>query len=131
MKKHAKWGVLPYRRLANGKVEFLVVSTTGGKWIFPKGNLIKRLGPAKTAQWEAFEEAGITGDIKDSLYSCKSKGKTFFFYPLKVRQLFSHWPESNFRTRKWIRPRDGKKYLSRKPLRRLMRSASSKVGKSS
>mgnify|MGYP003705810389 CR=1 FL=1 len=123
MKVTKKWGVIPYRQNSQGKVEFLIVSTAGGKWVFPKGNLIKRLGPTRTAQLEAYEEAGIAGDISPSPYTIKVGTTKFFFYPLQVSKVFKDWPESNVRARKWVRPKEAANYLRRRPFKQMLRTA--------
>lgn len=68
-----------YRR-HNGKIEFLLVRTSGGSaWTFPKGhvetNEIQQ--PWAAAQREAREEAGATGIIEQECFAsyAYSKGK--------------------------------------------------------
>jgi 8-oxo-dGTP pyrophosphatase MutT (NUDIX family) len=45
-------------------VEFLLVQTRGGRWIFPKGGVEPGLTHAQSAALEAFEEAGVHGKIE-------------------------------------------------------------------
>jgi 8-oxo-dGTP pyrophosphatase MutT (NUDIX family) len=45
-------------------VEFLLVQTRGGRWIFPKGGVEAGLTHAQSAALEAFEEAGVHGKIE-------------------------------------------------------------------
>jgi len=127
MKISKKWGVIPYRENAEGKIEFLIVSTSRGKWVFPKGNLIKRLGPSRTAQLEAYEEAGIAGSISSSPYSTRVGSTKFFFYPLKVSRIFKDWPESTFRARKWVLPKEAGLYLRRKPFKQMLKTATAEL----
>ena len=63
VKANAKWGVVPFRVLASEKVEVLIISTRQKNWSFPKGNLMKDIGPRRTALLEAYEEAGIDGNL--------------------------------------------------------------------
>ncbi|MGA7576380.1 MAG: NUDIX domain-containing protein [Terriglobales bacterium] len=51
-------------RLRRGSVEFLLVQTRGGRWIFPKGGVEPGLTHAQSAALEAFEEAGVHGRIE-------------------------------------------------------------------
>ena len=83
-----KLGVIPYRNLKCGKFEILLVTTLGGKWSLPKGNLIKRLGPTRTAQLEAYEEAGISGKIIDQPPFIRKAKQTIHLLPFQGSQGF-------------------------------------------
>lgn len=63
MANATKWGVIPYRFLEEGGVEVLLITTKSKSWGLPKGNMIRRLGPTRTAMVEAYEEAGIAGKV--------------------------------------------------------------------
>lgn len=53
-----------YRR-CGGSFEFLLVKTTSGdRWIFPKGATARRLSRSQAAEREALEEAGAVGAIE-------------------------------------------------------------------
>jgi 8-oxo-dGTP pyrophosphatase MutT (NUDIX family) len=45
-------------------IEFLLVRTRGGRWIFPKGGVERHLTHAQSAALEAYEEAGVHGRIE-------------------------------------------------------------------
>ena len=51
-------------RLRGGGIEFLLVQTRGGRWIFPKGGVEPGLTHAESAALEAFEEAGVHGRME-------------------------------------------------------------------
>ena len=53
-----------YRVRGNG-IEFLLVQTRSGRWIFPKGGVERGLTYAQSAAREAFEEAGVHGRIEE------------------------------------------------------------------
>src|SRR5882672_11498734 len=53
-----------YRARKSG-IEFLLVQTRGGRWIFPKGSAEPGLTHAQAAALEAFEEAGVHGRIEE------------------------------------------------------------------
>jgi len=53
-----------YRSSTQG-IEFLLVRTRGGRWIFPKGGVEEGLTQAQSAALEAFEEAGVHGRIEE------------------------------------------------------------------
>ncbi|MFY9904679.1 MAG: NUDIX domain-containing protein [Terriglobales bacterium] len=52
-------------RIGRCGIEFLLVQTRGGRWIFPKGGLEPRHTRAQSAALEAFEEAGVHGRIEE------------------------------------------------------------------
>jgi len=52
-------------RKRDASFEFLLVKTTSGdRWIFPKGATARRLSHSQAAKREAFEEAGAVGAIE-------------------------------------------------------------------
>lgn len=52
-------------RIGRRGLEFLLVQTRGGRWIFPKGGVERGLTHAQSAALEAFEEAGVHGRIEE------------------------------------------------------------------
>ena len=52
-------------RIRGNAIEFLLVQTRGGRWIFPKGSAEPGLTHAQAAALEAFEEAGVHGRIEE------------------------------------------------------------------
>jgi 8-oxo-dGTP pyrophosphatase MutT (NUDIX family) len=52
-------------RMAKRGIEFLLVQTRGGRWIFPKGGVERGLTYAQSAALEAFEEAGVHGWMEE------------------------------------------------------------------
>jgi 8-oxo-dGTP pyrophosphatase MutT (NUDIX family) len=56
-------------RIRGGSIEFLLVQTRKGRWIFPKGNPEPGLTHAQAAALEAFEEAGVHGRMEESSFT--------------------------------------------------------------
>jgi 8-oxo-dGTP pyrophosphatase MutT (NUDIX family) len=56
-------------RLQDGELEFLLVRTRKGRWIFPKGGVEPGLTFAESAALEAFEEAGAHGRIEEAPFT--------------------------------------------------------------
>lgn len=52
-------------RVGKRNVEFLLVQTRGGRWIFPKGGVQSGLTQAQSAALEAIEEAGVHGRMEE------------------------------------------------------------------
>jgi 8-oxo-dGTP pyrophosphatase MutT (NUDIX family) len=51
-------------RMGKRDIEFLLVQTRSGRWIFPKGGVERGLTHAQSAALEAFEEAGVHGRME-------------------------------------------------------------------
>jgi 8-oxo-dGTP pyrophosphatase MutT (NUDIX family) len=56
-------------RIRGKAIEFLLVQTRGGRWIFPKGSAEPGLSHAQAAALEAFEEAGVHGRIEEASFA--------------------------------------------------------------
>jgi 8-oxo-dGTP pyrophosphatase MutT (NUDIX family) len=52
-------------RVRKSGIEFLLIQTRGGRWIFPKGGLEPGFTHAQSAALEAFEEAGVHGRMEE------------------------------------------------------------------
>lgn len=52
-------------RIRRRGIEFLLVQTRGGRWIFPKGGVQSGLTHAQSAALEALEEAGVHGRMEE------------------------------------------------------------------
>jgi 8-oxo-dGTP pyrophosphatase MutT (NUDIX family) len=51
------------------EIEFLLVKTGKGRWIFPKGSVEPGLTHAQAAALEAFEEAGVHGRMEEASFA--------------------------------------------------------------
>jgi len=56
-------------RIRRRGIEFLLVQTRGGRWIFPKGGVEPGLTHAQSAALEAFEEAGVHGRMEETPFA--------------------------------------------------------------
>jgi 8-oxo-dGTP pyrophosphatase MutT (NUDIX family) len=66
-------------RVRGGDIEFLLVQTRKGRWIFPKGSAEPGLSHAQAAALEAFEEAGVHGRMEEASftrYVQRKRGRT-------------------------------------------------------
>jgi 8-oxo-dGTP pyrophosphatase MutT (NUDIX family) len=105
-------GVIAYRIL-DGKVQVLLVTSRDtGRWIIPKGNVDSGTTPAKAAAKEAYEEAGVKGNITSQipfglytyfkrLESGKARAARVEVYLLRVDQQLGKWPETGQRKLSW------------------------------
>ncbi|MBX3494145.1 MAG: NUDIX hydrolase, partial [Parvibaculum sp.] len=114
-------GVIPYAVVDGQVAVLLVTSRRTGRWIFPKGGLIDGLTPAEAAAREAFEEAGVEGEIESvplgAYRSFKRRGLRPLpievdLYPLRVATQHEEWPEKKQRRRHWATVAEARKLLS-------------------
>ncbi len=67
---------IPYRIEQGGLRVLLVTSRTRRRWILPKGKVAPRMLPGRSAEREAFEEAGVLGRLaKDPIGSYRHGGQ--------------------------------------------------------
>ncbi len=127
MRKHRQVGALPVRLKKKGKLEILLVTTRGGqRWMIPKGYRSKRLADERAAAREAFQEAGVKGEIHwralGEFTDHNGKGDTnrirvFRLYVLKEQ---THWREEHERRRRWVSPGKAKKLVRQAGLRKII-----------
>ena len=107
-------------RVRRRRIEFLLVQTRGGRWIFPKGSAEPGLSNAQAAALEAFEEAGVHGRIEEASFARYLRQKSPGFrgtpievststYLCKVSRL-DPAPEAN-RDPSWFSPEKAKRRL--------------------
>jgi 8-oxo-dGTP pyrophosphatase MutT (NUDIX family) len=114
-------GALPYK-VVDGRVTFLLVtSRRSGRWIVPKGSLIKDETAFRSAEIEALEEAGVEGVIDRTpigSYRTVKKGGIAShvvevdLYPLRVTKQHDSWLEKGKRHRLWVSLNKAKRLLS-------------------
>ena len=106
-------GALPYRLDPQGRPELLLVTTRGGtRWLPPKGWPSWWRSDRRAAALEAYEEAGVRGDIETQpcgdflhhknlapgrLLRCRID-----LYLLRVQVQLEEWPEKHERQRRWF-----------------------------
>lgn len=97
--------------IALHREQLCLVSSRGGQnWTLPKGCLKKGMEAWEVAGMEAWEEAGLEGRISTlptGCYRYAKQGKDWEvqLFLMEVTQVRTHWPESHWRKRKWVDPR--------------------------
>lgn len=92
-------GVIPYR-VNNGKIEILLITTRNFQhWVIPKGDIHNGMSPPASAAKEAWEEAGVIGQVDTNelgTYKYRKRGKTYQvkMYLLPVEMLSEDYPEA-------------------------------------
>ena len=105
-------GALPWRLTKGNKPEVLLVTgRRSGRWIIPKGWPMLGKSLADAAAREAFEEAGISGQVDPKPLGSFHHARRSFFgtleveilvHPLAVEKELSDWPERGERDRRWF-----------------------------
>lgn len=95
---------VPYRIGPDGPEILLVTSRNKGRWIVPKGNVERKLGPRRSAAVEAFEEAGVVGTVLPDLLGCyrHPRARLTDVFLLDVETELAAWPEDHVRRRRWV-----------------------------
>ena len=127
-----QYGVLAYRvDDQDGFQILLVTSRDTGRWVVPKGNpMLLRTG-AETAAEEAYEEAGVRGEIgPEPIGSFRYRKRTRFLlpvsaevqvFPLRVERELDEWPERHQRRRQWFSREEAAAAVAERGLKRLIR----------
>jgi 8-oxo-dGTP pyrophosphatase MutT (NUDIX family) len=107
----AQSGVIPYR-ISRGRVEIaLVTASKGRRWTIPKGHINAGLTEAESAVQEAYEEAGLLGQVEHCLlgrYWHDKRGvpRRVRVYAMAVERQLKSWPEVMLRERRWFSVED-------------------------
>ncbi len=97
-------GVLPYV-IKRGQLQVLLVtSSSGNRWIIPKGHQEPEMTQYEVAVMEAVEEGGVLGTLRPDLrLRCQmSNGRFLQLYAMKISKLLSSWPEERLRLRRLV-----------------------------
>jgi len=117
--------LIPFRSHDKGLEILLITSLRKKKWIIPKGIVEEGQTDRETALTEAFEEAGIGGNLLPDLWGCYDQEKwgglcRIKIFALEVRSLADHWPERDLRSREWFEARKAAQLLANKELKRIV-----------
>jgi 8-oxo-dGTP pyrophosphatase MutT (NUDIX family) len=118
-------------RMHRGNVEVLLItSRETGRWVLPKGWLEPELGQASAAAREAWEEAGVQGEIAAEPMGLFTYPKQLrpgveqpcvvWVHALRVSRLANRFPERQQRRRKWFRAEKAARRVVEAELRALL-----------
>jgi 8-oxo-dGTP pyrophosphatase MutT (NUDIX family) len=116
-----------------GKLHVLLVTTRGrGRWTIPKGWPKRNKDDPDLAATEAFEEAGVAGEIRrEPIGSYLYTKRLHLFswvrcqvaiYLLHVDRQFLTWPEQDSRKLLWVEPEKAAKLVRDRQLAEFLRS---------
>jgi len=103
--------VIPYRLNSGGEAEFMVIGSSKiNHWVVPKGIKDPGLSPQVSAAKEAWEEAGVRGEVSEASlghYKVNKWGAqcSVAVYAMQVSEVVAEddW-EENHRQRHWLPP---------------------------
>ncbi|WP_374411112.1 DUF47 family protein [Novosphingobium colocasiae] len=128
--------VLPYRTLGPGvdaPIQILLITSRGtGRWVVPKGGLMKGLPPHAAAAAEAEEEAGVRGaacptPLGSYRYRKRRQSGAAVWadvdvFPFAVTEELDTWDEQHQRERRWFSLGEAASAVDEDDLRALIRS---------
>jgi len=106
----------------------LVTSSNGKRWVVPKGVIDPGQTPGETALNEAWEEAGLVGELSKEpvgsyLYTKRGRTCHVVVFLLKVTEAAAEWPEKMLRRRIWLSPERAVTQIEDAGLRELIEAA--------
>lgn len=129
-KGRVQYGALPWRRGAEG-IEILLITTRATRrWIIPKGWPMDGKLPHEAAAQEAWEEAGVRGEVGAQVLGAfeydklKNDGRVkrirVDVFPLQVAEEAAAWPEATQRERRWFKQPDAATVAGEPELARIL-----------
>ena len=111
--------------MVDGHLTVLLITSRGrGKWIFPKGGQMEGKTPWESAAHEAYEEAGVEGEIEETPIGSyflpvteeRPKPVEVKMYPLLVTSQREDWKEMGQRYRHWAVLAEAKRLITHEGL---------------
>jgi len=132
-----QYGVLPWRVGRKGDLRILLVTGRGRPgWGVPGGLPVEGRAPFMSAALDAFEEAGIIGDIDprplaDYRYPRPGDDGTarrcrVTVFAMRVRGTLSHWKERGERQRRWFAAAEAADVMEHAELAGIVRQLASR-----
>jgi len=106
----------------------LVTSSSGTRWVVPKGHFEPDKTAGQIALQEAWEEAGLVGVLRPEpvgsyLYSKFNNLYHVIVFVMEVTEAAEEWPEEALRRRVWLDPAEAQARVQEKGLQELIRVA--------
>lgn len=136
--KGTQYAALCYRKRKGKGYQILLVTSRGnGRWIPPKGWPMKGKSPEIAAAQEAFEEAGVKGQVHDTALgrykyrrenanSSKLSAEAYIF-PLEVRKMAKDFKEKGQRKIRWFSPKKAAMLVREPKLKQIIRDFDPKL----
>jgi 8-oxo-dGTP pyrophosphatase MutT (NUDIX family) len=127
---------LPWRQGEAGLEVMMITSRETQRWVIPKGGRMRGLSDPEAAAQEAYEEAGVQGDLNPEpigeyhydkrLKSGALRPCRVMVYPLEVFIQLGAFPEAGQRDLRWMSPPDAAEAVDEADLAELIRGFSPK-----
>ncbi|WP_431300403.1 NUDIX hydrolase [Tabrizicola sp. BL-A-41-H6] len=125
-----QYGALCWRRNGAAVEVLLITSRETGRWVIPKGWPMTGRAPEAAAAQEAWEEAGVRGQVNPvclgrfGYMKCLTPEAVVpcavAVYGVKVDSLADKFPEAKVRTRRWFEPAEAAASVDEPELARLI-----------
>lgn len=117
--------------MSDGQV-CMVTSSSGRRWVIPKGMIDSGQTAGEAALNEAWEEAGLVGVLASEpagsyLYDKYGRTHHVIVYLMHVREMASDWPERDSRRREWVDPAEAIERTEEQGLREIIETVSRQV----
>jgi len=136
-----QYGALCWRMTRKGPRILMVTSRRSQRWVCPKGWPIKGLTPAESAAREAWEEAGVKGEVSPvgigfyryDKWVDRKRDVTLSvqMFPLRVTELTKRFPERDHRKTRWMKPKKAAKRVEEAELAKIIRKFAATLDKTS
>ena len=108
----------------NGRV-CLITTSSGKRWVVPKGRVPPGTRLRDTAVQEVWEEAGVVGRLfrrPVGQYLFRKAGRVYLVtvFRMKAEEVQSDWPERRLRQRRWVRPQKAVDLVEHTALRKIL-----------
>jgi len=118
--------VIPFRQKDEDLEILLITSLKSGKWIIPKGIIEPGMSAQDSAAIEAWEEAGLKGNVLAQLigkYEYEKWGGIcrVQVYAMRVSEILNAWPERDLRKRQWLPAKKAVKKISDDDLKTIVK----------
>jgi 8-oxo-dGTP pyrophosphatase MutT (NUDIX family) len=106
----------------------LVTSSSGRRWVVPKGQIDPGHTAGEAALVEAWEEAGLVGALAGEplgTYAYEKYGRSLLVlvFRMLVTEVRDDWPERSIRSREWVTLDEALERVDEPGLRDLLRLA--------
>ena len=126
-----QYAALPWRQ-AHGFEVLLITSRETRRWIIPKGWPMPGKSAAESAAQEAYEEAGVRGEMTAQIIGHYGYGKRLRsgakmrfrvdVFAMEVTEVLEVWPEAHERARQWLSPEEALALVEEPELAALIRT---------
>lgn len=119
---------IPFRFKSDGSAEVLLIRwNDSNDWGIPKGVIEGSDTARQTALVEAFEEAGVNGDLLDKdfggfAYEKNGRDHRVRVYAMQVREVLDQYDEKSARERCWFPIEKAAETVSREPVKGMIRT---------